>query len=92
MTKALESTLYGICQGFFFFIRALDWITNILVGILRFLIMLVAFVAVWQLISSLPIFWQSVILKSLILGGAFMFLCIIVLRFWKPKKFFQIFK
>lgn len=87
----LERILTITCIGFVLIVRSLDWITNLLASIFKFAVILVAIVASLHWIGTLPIFWQSIVLSSLIYGGAFSFICIITLRLWKPEKFFRIF-
>ena len=87
----LERILTTVCRGFVLGVKSLNWVTNLLAITFEFAVILVAFVATWHWIGTLPTFCQSVVLSFLIYSGALSFVCIIALRFWKPEKFFEIF-
>lgn len=80
-----------VCSVLAFIIKALGRLTSAIARVLAIVLVFASLIAIWHFVGTLPIFWQSFVLKLTLFGGAASFICIVALRIWKPEKFSQIF-
>ena len=87
LLKAIELILVFVCRTFVLIIKVLDWFMH-LAALVCFM-----FLLAWSIehITVLSPFWQIFAVNFFVYGSVFIFLSIIILFFWKPKKFYQIF-
>jgi len=89
--KKLENFIVTVCVVFANVIRTLSRLIGFSAKIFAFILFACFLTAICGLIKNLPIFWQSLVLQIIIIGGALTFICVIALFLWKPKKFAKIF-
>jgi len=90
--KILEMLLVSVCILIAYVIRFLDWLFVLLAKIAVVLLFVGVFVGIANEVSALPLFWQSLCLKSAIFLGTLSFVFTMTLAVRKPDKFSKIFK
>ncbi len=90
--KVIEKILVLIVKCFIFPIYWVGKLFKFIASIIEFLLIVFCFSLTLSVIGELPSRWESLVLTTLIYGGAFLFSCIIILAVWRPKEFRKIFK
>ncbi|PIR06389.1 MAG: hypothetical protein COV55_03845 [Candidatus Komeilibacteria bacterium CG11_big_fil_rev_8_21_14_0_20_36_20] len=90
LLSILEKLLVIVCKTLFYVLKIIYKFIKFIAELITFLLCFMIFVWTYNFITTLPIFWQSWAINFVLFSASFLFICIIVLRFWKPKLFFQI--
>lgn len=91
LAELAEKFLVAGCKVFFCVVMVAAFIHKIIMKVLGFIMSFVIMIYALAIIYILPLYWQSIVLSVLMIGGAASFACIVALRTWKPEKFFFVF-
>lgn len=86
----LELLLVEICKTFYKGVKFFAIVHRIIAGLLSVMLFAVIPLTALWIISMLPPYWESLILKFVLAGFSFMFLAMVTLRIWRKEKFFAL--
>lgn len=86
----LELLLVEICKTFYRCVKILAIVHRVIAGILSVMLFAVIPLTALWIISILPSYWESFILKFVLAGFSIMFLAMVILRIWRKEKFFAL--
>lgn len=87
----VEKILIVQWKIFLFIVRAVSFIHEAIMKVLGIVISLLMVLTALWLINLLPLYWQALVLRVIIIGASASFLCTVAIRIWRPEKFFSIF-
>jgi len=82
LLAVIEFLLVVLCFIFFFAVRMLELLAKFIAFVVIFLLLVFGFASIGQV----PHPYQGIVLLTVIFGGGFIFLCVLILHMWKPEK------
>lgn len=91
ISNFFEIILIKICKIFFGAVWLAIVIHEMIVRVFSVILVFILAITAVFVIEMLPVYWGSLVLRSIIIGSSVIFVSMLILRLWKAEKFADIY-
>lgn len=91
ISDLFEKILTAMCQIFFGIIWIMTLVHAIIVKVFAVFLIFIFGTIGYFIIDMLPIYWEALVLRSLIIGLSSTFISMLILKIWKPERLSEIY-